>query len=103
MLTAVAPVQAEKGDDDNRPWGVDVLQAYMDKQLGKECAPCLPDSPQDVSVACTECCHFADNDCSSPTQHHWAWSLSPAVGVRPLFSARAYGCSHGHPAIDLLR
>ena len=55
MLTA----QAEKGDDDNRPWGVDVLQAYMDKQLGKECAPCLPDSPQDVSVACTECCHNA--------------------------------------------
>ena len=50
-------VQAEKGDDDARPWGVDVLQAYMDKQLDKECAPGLPDSPQDVSVACTECCH----------------------------------------------
>ena len=56
MLTAVAPVQAEKGDDDARPWGVDVLQAYMDKQLSKECALGLPDSPQVFSIACTECC-----------------------------------------------
>ena len=54
QLTAVTPVQAEKGDDDARPWGVDVLQAYMDKQLGKECAPGLPDSPQGVSVTCTK-------------------------------------------------
>jgi len=31
--------QIEKGDDETRPWGMDVLQAYMDKQLGKECVP----------------------------------------------------------------
>ena len=53
----MAPAQAEKGDDDARPWGVDVLQAYMDKQLGKECAPGLPGSPQDISLACAECCY----------------------------------------------
>ena len=29
--------QEEKDDAEARPWGVDVLQAYMDKQLGKEC------------------------------------------------------------------
>ena len=50
VLTAVARLQAEKGDDDARPWGVDVLQAYMDKQLGKECAPGLPDSPPKMSL-----------------------------------------------------
>ena len=31
--------QIEKGDDEARPWGMDVLQAYMDKQLGKEYVP----------------------------------------------------------------
>lgn len=35
-------VQAAKGEDEARPWGTDVLQAYMDKQLGKECASSSP-------------------------------------------------------------
>ena len=36
VLTVPGYVQIEKGDDEARPWGMDVLQAYMDKQLGKE-------------------------------------------------------------------
>ena len=35
-------MQAAKGEEDARPWGTDVLQAYMDKQLGKECVLASP-------------------------------------------------------------
>ncbi len=42
---ASPPVQAAKGEDEVRPWGTDVLQAYMDKQLGKECVLFTPPDP----------------------------------------------------------
>ena len=51
--SALAGVQDAKGDDEARPWGTDVLQAYMDKQLGKECAPPpLLDAHPCVAVHC---------------------------------------------------
>ena len=43
-------MQEAKGEEDARPWGTDVLQAYMDKQLGKECATALRSCP--VCVLC---------------------------------------------------
>jgi hypothetical protein len=78
-------VQEEKGDDETRPWGQDVLQAYMDKQLDKECAlplTCSFPPPAEHPSQTMRCMHACDRRTLLSRQLHLARSLEKRSLVR---------------------
>ena len=85
MCKSGGHVQETKGDDEVRPWGQDVLQAYMDKQLGKECAfpLTLPFPPPAEHPSQTmHCLHACDCGALLSRQLHLTRSLEKRGLVR---------------------
>ena len=73
-------MQETKGEETARPWGTDVLQAYMDKQLGKECVAALRSGHKCIS-------------CSHEKRFHWAWALHAMYAWQTSSSSCLRSCS----------